>query len=94
MEFHVGQKVVCVDDSPIEDGRSALVMRGAIYTISEIVMICRHPGYGVRLVELTPYPGKGGWLPSRFRPVTERKTDISIFTELLIGAPKELERVD
>jgi hypothetical protein len=27
--------------------------------------------------------GDGGWLPSRFRAVPERKTDISIFTRML-----------
>lgn len=76
MAFHVGQKVVCVDD---DDGSSALIKKGRIYTISAIV-----GGY-LEFCERDTWSANGykGWYAWRFRPVVEPKTDISIFTAML-----------
>ncbi len=88
--FYVGQKVVCVDDKPIQksnrmDGLSART----IYTIRWSGI--EHGEPSVRLMEIVrpvrlclgdavsdlPY------LARRFRLLAERKTDISIFTRML-----------
>jgi hypothetical protein len=83
MTFRVGQKVVCVDAS----GSARRVMKeGDIFTVVG-------PGLHHDCVELdckpiNDRPGACGWMKSRFRPVVERKTDISIFTEILRKASK------
>lgn len=88
MAFRIGQKVVCVDararislyrawiynDAPVE---------GRVYTISAIVLdegedclvLLEHPR--------SPRSQHSGFAARRFRPVVERKTDISIFTKML-----------
>lgn len=91
MTFHVGQRVVCVDDSPSSDGWPSLVKVGAIYTIDEAFEHWSgRPG--VTLYEVKPWPHNSGWHAHRFRPITERKTDISIFQRMLTGLPNELEK--
>jgi hypothetical protein len=90
--FHVGQKVVCVDDEPRVDRHPTLIHKGHIYTIHAVIETPL--AIGVQLAEVAPYADKVGWHIGRFRPVTERKTDISIFTAMLTGAPNELEQVD
>jgi hypothetical protein len=94
--FTVGQKVVCVNagnlfpyyaDSPIE------LVEGKIYTV-RWVGPSPHPFNrgvpSVRLNEiirrdepLTPQRSDMPWQADRFRPVVERKTDISVFAEML-----------
>lgn len=92
MTFHVGQKVVCVDDqnfrNPDHIGTPiapTAPVRGTVYHVRSF-----SPSGNVLLAEIVCAPhawewgyGEGGWLPRRFRPVTERKTDISIFTAML-----------
>jgi hypothetical protein len=70
--FYVGQKVVCVDDHDTD-----LVSKGGLY----VVRVVRLP-----YLELSGVRGLGwndGMMASRFRPVVERKTDISIFKAML-----------
>lgn len=101
--FHVGQKVVCVDDSGqrlmSEDERA--VVKAHVYTIREIDSGRQGDDLrgGLRLVEIrnpTVFT-RFGWIerwyhPQRFRPV--RETDISIFTKLLDDVPLHVkERV-
>jgi hypothetical protein len=90
--IHVGQKVVCVDDSlsELRDVDEILPTKGKIYTIRAIV---RRSSLGFHLVEITNEPyryrdgfGELSFKASRFRPVVERKTDISIFTAMLTPA--------
>jgi hypothetical protein len=77
--FRVGQEVVCVDDhSCIDLG----LKRGNIYTIAEIGISCASDAPIVKLVETSPI--QQFW-QSRFRPIV--KTDISIFTSMLLPAP-------
>lgn len=72
MTFRVGQKVVCVDAMPC----TTTLVENAIYTVDRIYPL------GIVVVEI-PAPGNNGFFFRRFRPVVERKTDISIFTEML-----------
>jgi hypothetical protein len=93
--FRVGQKVVCVDDAfPGHELCLAdtLLRAGYIYTIAAVVAescVSRPGPYpGIHLVEinrpLSKHDGRVlAYRASRFRPIVERKTDISIFTKML-----------
>lgn len=77
MNFRVGQKVVCIDASKSWRGDISDLVKGATYTVREVFM------FGVTLDEV-PLPEDYLWFNGhRFRPVVERKTDISIFTKML-----------
>jgi hypothetical protein len=80
MTFRVGQKVVCVDDSPPTIGRALLVKKGAIYTVADSFEWLGQEG--LLFDEIDPKDGVG-WHAWRFRPVVERKTDISFAHEIL-----------
>jgi hypothetical protein len=82
MAFHVGQKVVCVDDT--DQPAAPYVVRGRIYTISD--MHEPRDGLGLYLEEVPCVETDDYWgsfKAERFRPIIERKTDISIFTAML-----------
>jgi hypothetical protein len=87
--FQAGQRIVCVDASPnrLASNRKLLVV-GRIYIIRAIDLgHWKFPCWGVHLEGLRHfYPdGSVEWAfhPGRFRPVTERPTDIAIFKKLL-----------
>lgn len=101
--FRVGQKVVCVDDE-FPGGRHPDLFGGGVYTITAIVdsngsyrgEIDRSRA-ALLLKEVRDkyaWPGRG-WTDrfraDRFRPLVAKKTDISIFQEML--KTKELENV-
>jgi hypothetical protein len=100
MTFRVGQKVVCVDANfyGFEGfGRHKYPTRGTVYHIREIVDACGEAN--VRLAEIKNGIGvcissgkeaEPFFRASRFRPIVERKDEIS-FTE---GAPKDSEQFD
>ncbi len=91
MTFHVGQKVVYV-------GRRVSIWhqikrmihpyrnpeKGVVYTVSNIYV-----SGGDQVLELLEFPSPfdgywdAGFLADAFRPVVDRKTDISVFTEIL-----------
>jgi hypothetical protein len=77
--FRVGQKVVCVN----AEGTPELTLN-AIYTITAIDPDAKD-GIGVELAEVEPPGGYIEWIYDirRFRPIVERKTNISVFTEML-----------
>jgi hypothetical protein len=96
--FWIGQKVVCINDGDIEGlpGATGLwyddeaIHKGRIYTISGVLP---DPVYPDRII-VTLFEVKRrtncysiaaylGYAIERFRPLVEKKTDISIFTELL-----------
>lgn len=90
--FHVGQKVVCVQDTELR--REITPRRGEVYTIRSI-----HPYNGriyFRLVEIVNEPrlystgfyGECFFNREGFRPIVERKTDISFAHEILRKATK------
>lgn len=100
MTFKVRQKVVCINAKggfinlcgEVIDSHE--LTEGAVYTIRSIGMF--DSVLAVRLKEIVrrklalgykPQPGNNWDQPfraSRFRPLVERKTDISIFTEMLL----------
>src|SRR3954470_2153577 len=80
MTFRVGQKVVCVDDRPPTNGRPLQVKRGIVYTVAK--SFDWFGEQGLLFDEIDPGAGVG-WHAWRFRPIVERKTDISVFTEIL-----------
>ena len=85
--FFTGQKVVCVDDKP-RRYPDVEVKVGVIYTIAAFNEVFPD---AVHLVEVA-YP-RCFWA-DRFRPLVDRKTDISIFEHLLDPANhKQLEGV-
>lgn len=94
--FYTGQKVVCVDDGHEDafirwyDGTK--IVKGQTYTVRNTgTTVFGTPGIRLMEVELTGVNGYNTGLPfkdnlykqSRFRPLVERKTDISVFTALL-----------
>jgi hypothetical protein len=85
MTFRVGQKVVCVDESTHDRGGwhplSGIPQVGEIYTVTALGT---HRGMpAVRLREIRNGAHDGYYRAKRFRPAVERKTDISVFTEIL-----------
>lgn len=96
MAFHVGQKVVCVDVSAPLAGktiRGSLVNAnlngltlGATYTVRGFGISWTDGSAGIYLDEIVRIAHEGAeitFAARRFRPVIERKTDISIFTAML-----------
>lgn len=85
--------MVCVDDVVRDRPDAPHPVRGAIYTVTT----CRvHPVWnnlGVKIAEIQVH--EFDWFRAdRFRPVVERKTDISIFTAMLNPVPSKVtERV-
>lgn len=93
--FHVGQKVVCIDAKKynfpdevyLEDHFE--IEEGKVYTVRSVGFDeFRKQDVIVRLFEIYREPGgdeteESGFLARRFRPVVTRKTDISIFTDIL-----------
>jgi hypothetical protein len=89
--FEVGQRIVCVDASPnrLTPNRRPLVA-GKIYVVRAIDLgsSWEWPWWGIHLEGIQIFcPGTAAreWAlhPRRFRPVTRRPTDITIFERLL-----------
>lgn len=85
--FRVGQKVVCVDASPMRNGCADVMplrlVHGAVYTIRSIQTEPHIAGYGVRLEELLN-PSiiwadgderEWSYQSERFRPVAEHDSE-------------------
>jgi len=82
--FRVGQKVVCVDVRNTALGSRVPLHKNAIYIIDDVdTRPDEFGGLAFRLVGV-----EGLYYHWRFRPIVERKTDISIFTEMLSPARK------
>lgn len=85
MAFYVGQKVVCINDEhPYKDYPFDVAVKGEIYTVSSIyqsgpdLMLCLYEIY-----QPDTDDWEAGEMACAFRPVVERKTDISIFKAML-----------
>lgn len=98
MTFHVGQKVVCVDaNSPsfqnFNHSKNLLINR-EIYTIE---WVGTDLPTGICMVQLCELPTKNQfdspiyYQAKRFRPLVERKTDISFAHEILRKASKRVD---
>lgn len=95
MTFRVGMKVICIK-APRGRGWEGFFpsVKGRIYTIREIY-ISPHSGVlALRFEEhinpICSYGYECGYNAERFRPIVDRKAEIS-FTE---GAPKDSEQFD
>lgn len=99
IDFHVGQKVVCVDAVGCEDfdGRTRIA-EGEIYKIRRVGV--RSIWYCIAFlvwgrplwVWLEGVDRGNGYRATRFRPLIH--TDISVFTAMLAPSPKVKERED
>lgn len=95
--FKVGQKVVCINDNLKQFDIPGMVYidsldglrKGVIYTIRSVYIESYGPHEGevsVRLEEIirpSAYGNEVGYNPLRFKPLVEKKTDISIFQSML-----------
>ena len=94
--FYVGQKVVCINakDTHSHPNNIQELTEGAIYTVRWVgSKEASEDGLGIKLVEVMRYVlSLSGerireedmpFDATRFRPLVEKKTDISIFTEML-----------
>ncbi len=106
--FHVGMKVVCVNDSlgNLPDTYKGVTImhtldglkKGSIYTVREVGLkswIDAAPA--IKLIEIIRGIGPLGESPywaHRFKPLEERKTDISIFKKLLNPANHQHDLCD
>lgn len=90
MNFRVGQRVVCVDASEGEHSGKVMLTLNAIYTVSKICDETRFGERGIFVAEIPYSDSRPGIKARRFRPVAERKTDISIFTKMLTRKRKVL----
>lgn len=89
--FRVGQKVVCIDDAPSASGVVSPFKNGDVLTIISIMDGFSYRGHDLGLL-FAEVPCIGhydhGYSVARFRPVVERKTDISIFRAMLNTTPQ------
>ena len=88
--FHIGQLVVCVEDCPIDTGDQSFTKleKGRVYTIRDYVtdyVFSAGSHDAIKLEEVVRNRWDDPYGALRFRPV--RKTDISIFTDMLNPAP-------
>lgn len=91
MTFRVGQKVVCWNaDWPKASyyGEEVLPQKDEVYTIRELLEIAGRTLLRVNEIRNPVMDYNFGKYEcafhiSRFRPIVERKTDISIFTKML-----------
>lgn len=106
MTFHIRQKVVCVADADYKSNAYEQPRKGRIYTIRWIG-IRDHPARGniecvlVREIQnpkgpcrCEPHLIEPAFAADRFRPITKRKIDISMFKKMLIDAPNDLEHAE
>lgn len=101
MAFRVGMKVCCIDDVVHTEwhrpdikyiGNLDGLRKGQVYTVRGMFMDHTEGRTMLRLVEIERNIWCGfevGYSPLRFRPVVERKTDISIFQKLLVHSEME-----
>jgi hypothetical protein len=87
MNFRVGQKVVCIY-AHAEDAMDFGISVGEVYTISGYGRFGRLFLYDLAEIKTSE---AHAWKGEHFRPVAERKTDISVFTAMLNPEKQEIE---
>lgn len=87
--FSVGMKVVCVDENWLQTplDHETLPLKGAVYTIRKISRRNRRARTGFLLEEIRnsrrpEYADEAHFDASHFRPVIDRKTDITLFQQI------------
>lgn len=102
MTFRVGQKVVCISAEYQRNAPPPYPVVGTVATVSWVGIIAEHidrddNGLSIDLVEFPSPETNDYWRGYRamdWRPIVERKTDITIFTEILRKSSKKIgERV-
>lgn len=84
--FHVGQRVICIDASPgWETGEIGLI-KDKVYVVLATFEVFTHQDKVIPTIRVEQTADRC-WASSRFRPIT----DISIFTDML---KRKLEPVD
>jgi hypothetical protein len=87
MTFRVGQKVECVDDNfgQLSKDWDQLYVKNLpkVGDICIVSYVGPFPGYTPAWIFIRLEGFSGGFIPSNFRPIVERKTDISVFTAML-----------
>jgi len=84
--FDIGQRVVCIDASPTYLGKPVPLRRGTVYTVAALGDEDFYGVFGVYLAEIDAGSDSkhlDAFRHTRFRPVIERKTDISVFEEMI-----------
>ena len=95
--FYVGQKVICVDASISDKYLPAVpsynswvndldgLTEGVVYTIAGTADFFGAPVVFVAEIKRPPHSdgSESGYAAARFRPVVQKKTDISVFTKML-----------
>lgn len=84
MNFKVGDKVICKDDSKMKSGHPSELIKGEEYTVEEII----HCGFGIRVSEVL-----GDFLASRFEPKKPKYTSIGLSKEIA-NSYKDVERIE
>lgn len=93
MTFRVGQEIVCVDVSPAGahfTGLAPRLVKGQVYTVAAVGLT--HPMDPDLLPCIRVFEDVGHDSPiwaHRFRPIVERKTDISFAHEILRKASRK-----
>lgn len=92
MNFRVGQKVVCISDDWFCQHPIVFPIKGRIYTVRGKNLEPHNAvsPVGLYLVEIvnTVFGARENAFDAEgFRPLVEKKTDISIFTHMLSGSP-------
>jgi len=89
MTFRIGQKIICVDAD-----QAPMLTLSRIYTAQHYCPPTQCIWKGVAgewatvwLYEVEPLPRCHGFCAERFKPYDERKTDISVFKEMLDKEP-------
>lgn len=95
MTFYVGQKVVCVDDSPLRFGEISFPIKlHAVCTIKRVIPIEDRSGaIGLQIEEADSpisFCGEYGFSSFRFRPVLSQ--GMEILKRIAANPPKELIR--
>lgn len=87
MSFHVGQKVVCVDDSLPANRwhRAHPLIKGQVYVVHHLFVKC---------IDIDG--SRRGWQNWRFRPIVEKKSSteagMAILNKILDGVTRKRER--
>jgi hypothetical protein len=89
MVFYVGQKVVCVDAKPRKF--KPKLIEGNIYTIVGFSKKSKDGTVFLHEVKAEHEDEGWGFYRDRFRPVVEKKTNISIFEAMLNVHPVKLD---
>jgi len=97
--FYVGQEVVCIDvshDPRYQWQDLGSLKEGNIYKITWVGLWSDSIQKDLLCIQVEGIsrPNNTPFRATRFRPLVEKKTDISVFQKLLVPKEKVLENVD